>query len=137
MADPLLVNRLTPVIFVDRVADCLAFWTERLGFQLVAEVPGPDGQSQFAMLLRDGVEVMYQTWASLEAESKAAAAAPRGHSISLFLEVGDIEAVDRAMAGVPRFTERHETFYGMDEFTVREAGGALVTFAMKVSGATG
>jgi catechol 2,3-dioxygenase-like lactoylglutathione lyase family enzyme len=129
------VTRLTPVLFVDRVAPCLPFWTERLGFQLVAEVPGADGLSQFALLLRDGIEVMYQTWAGLEAESKAAAAAPRGHSIALFIEVNDIEEVDRALAGLPRITERHETFYGMDEFTVREPGGALVTFAMKVAGA--
>ena len=136
MTDSPLVARLTPVLFVDRVAPCLPFWTERLGFQLVAEVPGPDGHSQFALLLRDGVEVMYQTWASLEAESKAAVTAPRGHSIALFIEVADIAQVDRAMAGLPRVNERHETFYGMDEFTVREPGGALVTFAMKVPGAT-
>jgi catechol 2,3-dioxygenase-like lactoylglutathione lyase family enzyme len=124
--------RLTPVILVDQVAPCLPFWTERLGFAVVAEVPGPDGQPQFAMLVRDGVEVMYMTWAATAAESPEAAAGPRGHSVSLFIEVGDIEAADRAMAGVPRVLERHQTFYGMDEFSVREPGGAVVTFAMKV-----
>jgi uncharacterized glyoxalase superfamily protein PhnB len=128
------VQRLTPVIFVDRVEPCLGFWTERLGFEKVAEVPGPDGRPQFAMLVRDGVEVMYQTWAALEAESREAVAAPRGHSISLFIEVADIDQLDRALAGIPRVTERHQTFYGMDEFTVREPGGALVTFAMRVPG---
>lgn len=126
------VNRLTPVILVDQVAPCLPFWTDRLGFSNVAEVPGPDGRPQFAMLVRDGIEVMYQTWASVEAESKAAVAAPRGHSVALFMEVTDIEQVDQAMAGLPRVAERHKTFYGMDEFTVREPGGAVVTFAMKL-----
>ncbi|HXW98004.1 MAG TPA: hypothetical protein VEI47_10485 [Gemmatimonadales bacterium] len=126
------VNRLTPVILVDQVAPCLPFWTDRLGFSNIAEVPGPDGRPQFAMLMRDGIEVMYQTWASVEAESKAAVAAPRGHSVALFMEVTDIEQVDRAMAGLPRVAERHKTFYGMDEFTVREPGGAVVTFAMKL-----
>jgi catechol 2,3-dioxygenase-like lactoylglutathione lyase family enzyme len=129
-----LVARLTPVIYVNRIEPCLPFWTERLGFQPVAEVPGPDGHPQFVLLLRDGVEVMYQTWAALKAESNAAVAAPRGHSIALFIEVSDIDHVDRALAGLPRITERHQTFYGMDEFTVREPGGALVTFAMKVPG---
>ena len=126
------VNRLTPVILVDQVAPCLPFWTDRLGFSNIAAVPGPDGRPQFAMLMRDGIEVMYQTWASVEAESKAAVAAPRGHSVALFMEVTDIEQVDRAMAGLPRVAERHKTFYGMDEFTVREPGGAVVTFAMKL-----
>jgi hypothetical protein len=130
-AEP-LVTRLTPVIFVDRVEPCLPFWTERLGFSKVAEVPGPDGRPQFAMLVRDGIEVMYQTWAALEAESQTAASSPRGHSIILFIEVADLDQVDRALAGIPRVVERHRTFYGMDELTVREPGGALVTFAMKV-----
>lgn len=130
-----LVARLTPVLMVDRIEPCLPFWTDRLGFQNVAEVPGPDGRPQFALLVRDGIEVMYQTWASVEAESKAAVAAPRGHSVALFVEVHDIETVDRALAGSPRVAERHQTFYGMDEFSVREPGGAVVTFAMKLPGA--
>jgi len=132
MAAPPLVTRLTPVILVDQLAPCLSFWTERLGFQTVAEVPGTDGRAQFAILVRDGVEVMYQTWAATAAESKAAVAAPRGHSVSLFIEVADIDQVDRALAGIPRVAERHQTFYGMDEFSVREPGGAVVTFAMKL-----
>lgn len=126
------ITRLTPVLFVDRIAPCLPFWVERLGFSNVAEVPGPDGQPQFVMLLKDGIEVMYQTWAALAEELPAVAALPRGHATSLFLEVADIAQVDQAMAGVPRVVDRHRTFYGMDEFTVREPGGALVTFAMRV-----
>jgi catechol 2,3-dioxygenase-like lactoylglutathione lyase family enzyme len=128
-----LVSRITPVIYVPRVEPCLPFWTERLGFTKVAEVPGPDGRPQFALLVRDGVEVMYQTWAALEAESPAAAAGQRGHSIALFIEVSDIDGIDRMLSGVPRVVERHKTFYGMDEFSVREPGGALVTFAMRVA----
>ncbi len=126
------ITRLTPVLFVDRIAPCLPFWVERLGFSNVAEVPGPDGQPQFAMLVKDGIEVMYQTWAALAEELPAVAALPRGHATSLFLEVVDIAQVDQAMTGIPRVVDRHQTFYGMDEFTVREPGGALVTFAMRV-----
>jgi hypothetical protein len=131
MPDRPLVTRLTPVIFVDRVEPCLPFWTERLGFEKMVEVPGPDGRPQFALLLRDGIEVMYQTWAALEVESKAAASAARGHSITLFIEVSDLDQIDRTLAGIPRVIERHKTFYGMDEFSVREPGGALVTFAAR------
>jgi catechol 2,3-dioxygenase-like lactoylglutathione lyase family enzyme len=127
-----LVNRLTPVIFVDQIEPCLGFWIDRLGFEKVAEVPGPDGKPQFAMLVRDGIEVMYQTWAALEAEVAGTSRAPRGHAVLLFIEVTDIEQVDRALGGIPRVAERHKTFYGMDEFSVREPSGAIVTFAMKV-----
>jgi hypothetical protein len=86
------------------------------------------------MLVRDGVEVMYQTWAALEAESRPAAEGPRGHSTALFIEVSDLDQVDRATSGISRVVERHQTFYGMDEFTVREPAGALVTFAMRLPG---
>jgi hypothetical protein len=131
MPETVKLHRLTPVLYVDQVAPCLPFWTDRLGFQNVAEVPGPDGKPLFAMLVSEGIEVMYQTRAALEAEIPGATGAG-GNSISLFLEVASLDVVDRALAGLPRVVERHTTFYGMEEITVREPGGALVTFAMKV-----
>jgi catechol 2,3-dioxygenase-like lactoylglutathione lyase family enzyme len=121
---------------VDRVEPCLPFWTERLGFEKVAEVPGPDGLPQFAMLVRDGIEVMYQTWASVAAETPAAIPPTKGHGAALFLEVADIDVIDQALAGIARVAARHQTFYGMEEFAVREPGGAVVTFAMPVGGGT-
>ena len=127
------LKKLTPVLFVDRIAPMLPFWVERLGFQSVAEVPGPDGEPQFVILVKDGVELMYQTWPALQAEHPELMEGMRGHSTTLFLEVDDLDAVDRALAGLPRAVERHRTFYGMEEITVREPGGALVTFAMPVA----
>lgn len=129
---PATVRKLTPVIFVDRIAPCLPFWVDQLGFANVAEVPGPDGQPQFVLLVKDGIEVMYQTWAALHADLPALAKEPRGHATLLFLEVSDLDQVDRALAGLPRLVERHKTFYGMEEISVREPSGAIVTFAMKV-----
>lgn len=133
MSSQPLISRMTPVIYVDQIEPCLGFWTTRLGFEKVAEVPGPDGKPQFVMLVRDGVEIMYQTWGALEAEIPGSRQAPRAHAISLFVEVGDVEQADRALTGLPRLVERHQTFYGMDEFSVREPSGAIVTFAMKVA----
>ena len=127
------VQRLTPVVFVDRIEPCLPFWTERLGFQKIVEVPGPDGKPQFALLVRDTVEVMYQTWAALEAENKEAASGARGHSVALYLEVADLNEIDRALVDLPRVANRQRTFYGMEEFTVRAPGGVLTTFATRVA----
>lgn len=122
--------KLTPVLLVDRVSPCLPFWTERLGFTEVASVPGPDGSPQFAMLVKDGVTVMYQTYASVEAESPQLLSGPRGHATALYLDVDDLDAVLRALEGVPIVVARHATFYGTEEFAVREPGGAVVIFAM-------
>jgi uncharacterized glyoxalase superfamily protein PhnB len=126
------MQKLTPVFLVDRIAPCLPFWTERLGFEMVASVPGPDGEPQFAMLVKDGVELMYQTWRSVEEDIPAAAAGGRGQSTVFFLEVADLDAVEKALAGVPIVVPRRKTFYGKEEIVVREPAGALVVFAMDV-----
>jgi len=132
-------DKLTPVLIVDAVEPCLAFWTERLGFRQANAVPGDDGRLVFASAERDAVEVMYQTRASVLAVEPEATRAERareiaGHAALLFLEVDDLDAVERALAGVPVVKARHETFYGTAELYVREPGGTTVGFSMRLSG---
>ena len=83
------LKQLTPVIIVDAVEPCLPFWTDRLGFTIDAEVPGPDGALQFAILSRDGIEVMYQTRASVIADHPGMEDELNGHSVGLFITVDD------------------------------------------------
>lgn len=128
MSAPLL-NQLTPVMVVDRVEPCIAFWVDRFGFTAENEVPGPDGTLVFASAKRGAVEVMYQTTASVLAESPAMEGDLRGHSITLFIQVSDFDATERALAGVDVVKPRHQTFYGSTEVYVREPGGNLVGFA--------
>ena len=130
-------GKLTPVLIVDAVEPCLAFWTERLGFHQTMVVPGDDGRLMFAAAERDAVEVMYQSRASVLAAEPEATRAERardlaGHSAALFLEVDDLDAVERAMVGVPIVKARHETFYGTAELYVREPSGATVGFSMRL-----
>jgi uncharacterized glyoxalase superfamily protein PhnB len=122
------VRRLTPVLIVDAIEPSLPFWTERLGFTKTVEVPH-GGRLGFVILVKDGVEVMYQTWASIEADVPGVAAPERGHSTALFVEVSDVGAVERAMHGVEVVVPRRTTFYGMDEIGVREPGGHSIIFA--------
>ncbi len=125
---PALVQ-LTPVLVVDRVEPCLAFWTERFGFTVENRVPGPDGTLVFASVKRASIEVMYQTRASVVADDPSLAHELDGHSVTLFIAVADFEAVERALAGAPVVKARHETFYGSTEIYVREPGGNMVGFA--------
>jgi uncharacterized glyoxalase superfamily protein PhnB len=125
------MKKLSPVIMVDAIEPCIPFW-ERLGFEKTAEVPEGDALG-FVILAKDGVEVMYQTFASVEHDAPGLLARARGHGAALFIEVGDIEAVDRALAGVEVVVPRRKTFYGMDEIGVREPGGHVVMFAQPVA----
>jgi uncharacterized glyoxalase superfamily protein PhnB len=126
---PPAFKQLTPVMVVDRVEPCLAFWVDRFGFTVENQVPGPDGGLIFASAKKDGIEVMYQTRASVIAERPDAAAELVGHSIALFLTIDDIDATEQALAGAPVVKPRHQTFYGSTEIYVREPGGNTVGFA--------
>lgn len=123
------LKQLTPVLIVDAVEPGVAFWVERFGFTAENSVPGPDGKLVFASAKKDGIEVMYQTKASVLADNPGAAAELGGRSIVLFIAVEDLGSVERAVAGAPIVKPRHETFYGSTELYVREPGGHTIGFA--------
>jgi uncharacterized glyoxalase superfamily protein PhnB len=120
--------KLTPVLIVDAIEPCLAFWVDRLGFAVTVTVPHGD-RIGFAILVKDGAEVMYQTRASVADDAPAALDPNGGHSAGLFVEVPDLSAVEQALKGVPLILPRRTTFYGMDEVGVRAPGGHVVVFA--------
>jgi uncharacterized glyoxalase superfamily protein PhnB len=123
------LGSLTPVLVVDQVEPCLAFWVDRLGFTPENQVPGDDGRLVFASVKKGGIEVMYQTRASVIADRPDAAAELTGHSTGLFITTPDLDAVERALEGAPVVQPRHTTFYGSTELYVREPGGNTVGFA--------
>lgn len=129
-----MYQQLTPVIVVDQVEPCVPFWVDRLGFKQVHAIPGPDGKLVFGSVERDGVEIMYQTRASVIADHPAMAQELNGRSIVLFITVGDVDAVEKALAGAPIVKAKHQTFYGSTEIYVREPGGNTVGFAQMSSG---
>jgi uncharacterized glyoxalase superfamily protein PhnB len=121
------LEHLTPVLIVEAVEPCLAFWADRLGFTIENQVPGSDGKLVFASAKLGDVEVMYQTRASVLAETPDADL--RGHSTVLFITVKNLDAVEHALAGAPIAKPRHKTFYGSEEVYVKEPGGNTVGFA--------
>jgi len=123
------LKQLTPVLIVDAVEPCLKFWTDRLGFGVNNQVPGDDGKLVFASVLKDGIEIMYQTRASVLSEDPGAARDLTGHSVALFITVADLNSVEKSLAGAPVVKPRHDTFYGSTEIYVKEPGGNTVGFA--------
>ncbi|MGH7712599.1 MAG: VOC family protein [Gemmatimonadaceae bacterium] len=123
------VKKATPVLVVDAVEPCAVFW-EKLGFTRTAEVPHSDALG-FVMLDRGDVQLMYQSLESVKADNAAMGELfSRGTArAALYVEVDDLSATERAVQGAPRFMERRTTFYGMNEFGVRDPGGHPVIFA--------
>ena len=63
------MKKATPLITVEAIEPCLPFWTEALGFELTATVPHEDSMG-FAMLNKGDVMLMYQSRASIDADSR-------------------------------------------------------------------
>jgi uncharacterized glyoxalase superfamily protein PhnB len=126
------LKSLTPVLIVDEVEPCAEFWMQRLGFEKPQEVPGDNGKLVFCILQKDGIEIMYQTKASVVAENPDQRGELTGHSTVLFITVpsmDDLDAIEKAVKGAPITKARHKTFYGATEFYIREPGGNVVGFA--------
>ena len=120
------VKKITAVLLVDEVEPCVRFWTERLGFEKTAEVPDGD-KVVFAILQKDGAEIMYQTYASVEKDQPDMLA--RKGPTFLYIEVDDLAATMTAIAGAEIAMPERTTFYGSKEFGVKDPAGHIVTFA--------
>jgi uncharacterized glyoxalase superfamily protein PhnB len=134
------MKKATPIMTVDEIEPCLPFWTERLGFEITATVPHEE-RLGFAMLQKGGVELMYQSRASVEADL-GPAGVESGHAdlgtrmadgmTTLFIEVETLDPVVEALEGADVVVPRRQTFYGMDEIFVMAPCGTLVGFAAPV-----
>lgn len=138
--DPIAMSmkKITPLITVDAVEPCLAFWTA-LGFEVTAQVPH-EGKVGFAMLGLDDLEIMYQSRASVRADLGESGAPEgmademAGSTVTLFIEVESIDEVMDSLEEHEVLVPRRQTFYGMDEIFVRAPCGTMVGFAARAEG---
>lgn len=121
-----MLKKLTPVLLVERIEDQLPFWVDRLEFEKTVEVPH-DGALGFVILVKDGIELMLQSWASVAAD--VGALKDERSNVPMFFEVSDINVIENRLGDLPRLYERRTTFYGATEVGVRDPAGNPVTFA--------
>jgi len=126
------VKKITPVLLVDEIEPILPFWINRLGFTKTIEVP-EGNRLAFVAFQKGSVEVMYQTYASVEKDAPPAmAAAARKGPTYLYLEVDNLDAVLLAMKDVQKVMPERTAFYGMREFAVQDPSGHFITFAQHI-----
>jgi uncharacterized glyoxalase superfamily protein PhnB len=128
---------IAPVLIVERVAPTRDFFRDRLGFAQTTVIADGD-ELAFAMLEKDGVEVMIQSHASLIEDVGHDAARAVNETISgrgavgLYVSVSNVDLVVPAVADADVIVPLRKTFYGMHEITIREPGGHAVTFASRL-----
>ena len=120
--------KITPVLIIEEIERSLPFWVDRLGFDKTVEVP-EGGKLGFVILVRNGVELMLQTVASVRKDVPTLAAKDERHHSSLFLEVDDFADTATRLDGYPLALSERVTFYGMREIGVFDPDGNVIIFA--------
>jgi uncharacterized glyoxalase superfamily protein PhnB len=126
------MNKITANLMVEDVNATVDFYRDVLGFELEASVP-EEGELHWAMMVRGGVEIMFQSAADLKKEYVPFADMKVGGSLLLFIEMRGVETFYAEIKDKVRVTvELHDTFYGMREFTIEDADGYTLTFAEQI-----
>jgi len=122
--------KLTPILLVEEIEPCLAFWVDRLGFQKISETR-EGGRLQFVTVQKGQVEIMYQTKQSREADLPGLAELSRPSSTILRCEVENLEDYEHLLEGVELLIPMRETSYGSAEFLIREPAGNVIIITAK------
>ena len=124
-----MLKKLTPNLMVENVADTLRFYRETLGFDVVTTLPDQE-PFDFAIVHRDGVELMFQSRLSLSENVPALAGSAIGASQTFYIEVSGIRDLYEALREkVEIVVDFHTTFYGTQEFYFRDMNGYVLSFS--------
>ena len=130
---PAQVKKVTTLLFAEELEPSIKFWTGQLGFQKTIEVPEGD-KTGFVLLEKNGVELMYQSFASVEKDNAATAAAARWGPTFLYVEVEDLDATLAATRGAEIVMPVRTTFYHAKEFGIKDPAGHYIIFAQQGAG---
>jgi catechol 2,3-dioxygenase-like lactoylglutathione lyase family enzyme len=117
------IDSAVPVLRVARVARSMAWYADVLGFS--SDPVGPPDNPFFAILRRDGVELMLQRVRSGIGEPRSATTAGGGWDIYLRIDDahGFREAIRAKVADVGPIETRE---YGCDEFVLADPDGHII-----------
>jgi uncharacterized glyoxalase superfamily protein PhnB len=124
------VKKITPILFAQELEPCIQFWTDRLGFQKTVEVP-EGNKVAFAIVEKNGLELMYQSFSSAEKDNAAIGEAVRKGPTFLYIEVADIDGALEGTKGAEIVMPLRTTFYHAKEFGIKDPAGHYLIFAQQ------
>ena len=106
------------------------FYKTVIGFVEVVSIPNDKGRLQFAIVAKDGQQLMFQERKNLCGEYPILATEKVKPSISLFLVVEDFAGFQKEIRSKTKLlVEEHTTFYGTKEFAIADNNGYVITVA--------
>ena len=128
---PTEITKLTPNLIVTNVERSAAFYRDVLGFTMQMTVPDAPPYA-FAIVTAGPVEIFLNSAESAYAEYPAFQGQPIGGSLTLFIEVTEIEAAYARLAPLVKVVMPFEKkWYGMTEFAFTDPDGYVITYAQR------
>ncbi len=135
-------NKLTPNFEVSDVKQTVDFYSKYLGFKLIMAVPeGQDGIDEsfseekeyvYAMVQKDYVEIFFQRSDSFKDDVVFSQGLSIGASVSFYMDIEGIKELHEGLkAKNLQITELKTTWYGMQEFYLKDINGYILGFAEK------
>ncbi len=126
------MKSLSPNLMVYNVNDTIDYYSTYFNFETVRSVPD-DGDLQWAMLQNGEVSIMLQSIDSLKNELPFFEDVEPGGGFTLFIRVEEVEKLyEFVKDNLEVLSELNKTFYNMNEFTIRDLNGYVITFAEPV-----
>lgn len=127
-----MLKKLTPNLMVEDVRQTLRFYRDVLGFETLTTVEG-DEETNFAIVHRDAVELMFQSRKSLSENVPALTGSTIGASQTFYIEVSAVDQLYQQLSGkVEIVVDMHNTLYGTREFYFRDLNGYILSFSETV-----
>ena len=123
----MLLKKITPALIVHDIKSTIAFYRDMLGFEPVLTVPSKD-QIDWALMNCGEVEIIFH--AKVDRSSKKPDV---GGTLTFHFEGEDVRELYESVKKKVRI-ERHlyPTFYGTNEFSMRDINGCILVFAEKL-----
>ena len=124
-----MITKITPEIIVEDVNKTVTFYESVFGFKKMMTVP-EEGTYDWALIAKDGNELMLQTKASLLKDLPSIKNTKIGNSMMLYIEVKDIDNFyTKIKTKVTLVKDIHDTFYGSREFIVQDCNNYIIIFS--------
>lgn len=125
-------EQLSPNLIVDDVNKAVEYYIRNLGFTMVVSVP-ESGKFNFAIVNRDGINIMFQTLPSIQEDMPALKVVSKGSLGTFYINIRGVDAFYKELKGkVDIVVDMRSTFYGAKEFVVKDLNGYFLAFAEDV-----
>jgi uncharacterized glyoxalase superfamily protein PhnB len=127
-----MIKSMTPNLMVQDVNKSIDFYRNVLGFEVIATVPD-SGKFDWAWMKHGTVELMVQTMPSLVQDLPEFKGKSIGATQTLYTKVENVKRLFEQIKGRAHVVlGLKTTFYGMEEFSIKDPDGYLITFASEV-----